>query len=333
MNEKLVYLSQSVSILEVEEALARLRRQGLQPVREVAVERRDDVVAVILGVKPFGLAEAEVFPNLKTVARFGAGFDNVDVDALWHGRRISVTYTPDVSTVEVAQFAFAMIILALRGATRDAVGLVSGVSRWRTIERGLGLADATVGIVGCGHIGVEAARLVAPLAAKTLLWNRDGRAVPLPGVDPARYEVVRHLMEIPTRCDVVSIHLALTPATHGLIGAEFFRRARDAAHSLALVNTARGSIVDEAALLDALNAGVVSNAAVDVWSSEGPDPGAAVMALRGHPGVLPTTHIGAFTRGVQRRCAMQVAANIVAQVSGEDIDGPAFVAQPTQNVG
>ena len=311
--ERLVFLSQSMSLLEVPEAIDLLRQHGLRPVTEVAPGRHGDVVAVILGVKPFGPAEAAPYPSLRTVARFGAGYDNVAVDALWRERRITVSYTPDVSTVEVAQFALAMIILTLRGATRDAVGLVAG-RPWRYIGRGLGMAESTVGLLGCGHIGLETARLVAPLAKKTVLWRRTPTPIHLPGIDPSRYETVQDLNELATRCDGISVHLALTAQTCGIVGASFFEQVSAAGRSIALVNTARGGIVDETALLDALNRGIVRDAAIDVWSTEGEEPTEIVRALQHHPSVLPTTHIGAYTRGVQRRCAMKVATNIVAAV-------------------
>jgi D-3-phosphoglycerate dehydrogenase len=164
------------------------------------------------------------------------------------------------------------------------------------------------------------------LAARTLLWNRTPRPVHLPGVDPSRYESVTDLNELAACCDGVSVHLALTPQTRGIVGAAFFEQVRVAGRSIALVNTARGGIVDEPALLDALKSGTVRDAAVDVWSTEGAEPTEIVRTLQYHPSVLPTTHIGAFTRGVQHRCAMQVAANIVAELGTEQPYGPAFIA-------
>jgi D-3-phosphoglycerate dehydrogenase len=325
-SERLVFLRDSFSLLDAPEAVVALQRHALRPVTEVKSDRAGDVVAVIAGLGKFGVVEAEPYPALRTVARFGAGYDNVDVEGLWASRRVSVSYTPDVSSGEVAQFAFAMIILALRGAPRDIAGLSSVEPTWRVIGRGIGMSEATVGIVGCGHIGIETARLTTPLAAKTLLWNRTRREVALSGIDDSRYEVIQDLEELAARSDIVSVHLALTAQTRGMIGAAFFENIRAAGRSIALVNTARGNIVDEAALLDALEQGTVRDAAIDVWSAEAGESTELVRKLRRHPAVLPTSHIGAFTRGVQQRCALQCAQNIIAEVGRTASDGPTFIA-------
>jgi phosphoglycerate dehydrogenase-like enzyme len=323
MPERLVFLRDSLSLLDVPAAVELLRAHGLRPTKSVPPESRGDVVAVVVGLGRFGEPDAADFPALRTVARFGAGYDNIDADGLWRSRHVAVSYTPDVSSEEVAEFALAMMILTLRGVPRDVSGLTLQPSRWRATARGLSLSDATVGIVGCGRIGLAAARLVAPLARRLLLWNRSQRPVSLPGIAADRYEVVASLDELAARADVLSIHLALTPETTSLIGAPFFERLRAAGRSIALVNTARGDIVNEEALLAALEANIVRAAATDVWSLEGvastADPAHnarlhTINALRHHPAVLPTSHLGAFTTGVLHRCAMQCAQNIIAVV-------------------
>jgi phosphoglycerate dehydrogenase-like enzyme len=344
MDEWLVYLKDSKSLQDVPAAVDLLRRHGMRPVTTVPPGEKGRVVAIVAGLGRFAQSDADGFPTLRTVARFGAGYDNVDVNGLWAARRIAVSYTPDISTVEVAELALAMMILTLRGAPRDIAGLSSESSRWRVIGRGLSLSEATVGIVGCGRIGLEAARLAAPLAAKTLLWNRSQRRFSLAGVDETRYEHVRDLDELAARADVVSIHLALTPESTGIVGAAFFEKLRVAGRSIALVNTARGNVVDERALLDALNANIVRAAAVDVWSVEGPiaanEPRTdrqcemdTVGLIRRHPAVLPTSHIGAFTRGVLHRCAMQCAHNIVAVVEKKEGESAGFIADPARILG
>jgi D-3-phosphoglycerate dehydrogenase / 2-oxoglutarate reductase len=334
VDDRLVYLKDSKSLLEVPAAVELLRAHGMTPVTNVPAERRSDVVAVIVGLGRFQPNDVNDFPAVRTVARFGAGYDNVDVDGLWSSRRINVSYTPDVSTAEVAEMTLAMMILTLRGIPRDVSGLSSNPTQWRVITRGISLSNATVGIVGCGNIGLAAAGLIAPLAARTLLWNRSGRPVSLRGVGEDRYEQVETLDELAVRSDGISIHLALTPESEGMIGPAFFNKLEVAGRSIALVNTARGNIVDERALLEALSSRVVRDAAIDVWSSEGrpADASAAdtVGLLRRHPAVLPTSHIGAFTYGVLQRCAMQCAQNIVAAIDGT-VGG--FFASPADRGG
>jgi phosphoglycerate dehydrogenase-like enzyme len=326
---RLVFLRDSFSILQVPEAAQLVRNHGLTFVREVPAGREGDVVAAVLGLAPFGLPDAERFPNLRAVARFGAGVDNVDVAGLWRERRLSVSCTPGLSNRDVAEFALAMIILALRCAPRDIAALSGEPSTWRVVERGLGLADATVGIVGCGNIGRETAALVAPLAAHTLLWNRSERPIALADVAADRYSrAMNGLDELARRADVISVHLALNTETRGLVGEAFFDKLRAARRSIALVNTARGDVVDERALLRALDDRVVYAAAVDVWSAEGQRTSETVLALRRHPAVLPTSHIGSHTTGSLRRYAMQCARNIVAVVDGRADEAAAFVVDP-----
>jgi D-3-phosphoglycerate dehydrogenase / 2-oxoglutarate reductase len=323
----LVFLRDSFSILQVPEAAQLVRDHGLTLVREVPVGQEGDVVAVVVGLSPFGVLDAQHFPNLRTVARFGAGVDNVEVAGLWRERRLPVSCTPGFSNRDVAEFALAMIILALRRAPRDITALSGEPSIWRVVDRGLGLAEATVGIVGCGNIGRETAALVAPLAAHTLLWNRSARLFNLAGVAANRYSRAG-LDELVLRAHVVSVHLALNADTRGLIGEAFFDKLRAAGRSIALVNTARGDVVDEAALLRALDDRTVHAAAVDVWSAEGLRMNKTVLGLRRHPAVLPTSHIGSHTTGGLHRYAMQCARNIVALVHGHSDEVVAFVVDP-----
>jgi D-3-phosphoglycerate dehydrogenase len=176
----------------------------------------------------------------------------------------------------------------------------------------MGLSEAAVGIAGAGSIGLEVARIVAPLAAKVLVWSQRGRTLDL----PAGCETVASLDDLALRADAVTVHLALTETTRGVIGKAFFDMVKANDRRIALVNTSRGSIVDEPALLEALESGAVRSAAIDVWSSEGAKDSDIVRTLRRHPSVLPTSHIGAFTTGVQQLYATQVARNIIAVSQG-----------------
>jgi phosphoglycerate dehydrogenase-like enzyme len=222
-----------------------------------------------------------------------------------------------------------MTILALRRASRDIASLSGDNPAWRIIGRGVSLSDATIGIVGCGNIGLEFARMVLPLASKTLLWNRSKRVLPLETSDAPRHEFVDDLDELVARSDALSVHLALTPDTNGIIGKSIFKKLQLTKRSIAIVNTSRGNVVDEAALLEALNDGCVYAAAIDVWSIEGAATASdTVRALRSHPAVFPTSHIGAHTTGVLHRYAMQCAQNIAAAVEGRLDDIRRYIVSP-----
>ncbi len=319
----LIYLQDLPSLLQVEEAVSLLRAHGLTVVRTLAAADHARVAAVVVGLGSFAGSDAERFPNLRTVAKFGAGSDGIDVDALWRDRRIPVSCTADVATRDVAEWTLALIVLALRRAPRDIRRLGAESAAWRDIPRGISLSDAVVGIVGSGHIGTETARLLSGLAKKILFWNRSGVPVALPGT-----EAVADLAELAARADVVSLHVALGPSTRNLLGAAFFDRARKSGRTLALVNTARGGVVDEAALLQALEDGTITAACIDVWSAEGTKETELVRALRRHPSVLPTSHIGAYTSGVQRRYAMRCARNIAAVIAGRPDEVARYIVRP-----
>ena len=315
-------------MLQEPEAIRILEEGGFAVLRELKPGDEQNVIATVLAFGAFTVADAAQFPNLRTVARFGAGYDNIDARGLWDSRKISVSCTPDLSNRDVADLALALTILATRAAPRDIKALGAEKSAWRVIERRLSLSDSTIGIVGCGHIGMETARLIAPLAGRTLLWNRTRK----PEIDLAalrgRCEWVDSLDDVAARSDVVSLHVFLNEQTRNMIGAPFFARLKAVGRSIALVNTGRGELVDEAALLQALDDGVVHDAAIDVWSAEGAKTSEVVLALRRHPAVLPTSHLGAYTTGVRHRYAMQVSRNIVALVDGKPEDVAGFVVDP-----
>ena len=327
---ELVYLQDSPSLAQVADAVALLAEHALVVTRTLGPTDAGRVAAVVIGLGGFTRVDAARFPKLRTVAKFGAGSDGIDVDGLWSDRQVAVSCTAGGGTRDVAEFALALIVLALRGAARDIRHLGGDPTIWRDIPRGISLGDAMTGIVGSGQIGTETGRLLAPLAKRVMFWNRAGRAVTLPGADPARVTTVSDLAILAESADVVSTHVALAPQTTGLIGAAFFDRVRAAGRQVALVNTARGEVVDETALLAALEDGTVRAACIDVWSAEGAKDNAAVRALRRHPSVLPTSHIGAFTHGVQQRYAMICARNIIAAIAGDADALAPFLVRPVR---
>ena len=324
---RIVFLRDSFTLLQWPEAVEELSRHGLTPKQTLEAGDEPHVVGVVVGLGKFGLADAAPFPNLETVARFGAGADNIASDDLWGQRRISSSCTIDLGTRDVAEFALGMIIAALRGVPRDLAGLRATPSRWRVIDRTPALRDAVVGIAGAGHIGLETVRLVAPLTSRVLLWNRTRRDFDLRGVPDDRVEFVSDIMEFARHADVISLHVALGDETLNLIGKKFFETVRASRRSIAIVNTSRGEVVDEAELLAALNDGTVRDAVLDVWSAEGARSTPVVDALRAHPRVLPTSHIGSHTESVLERYSMQCVRNVIALVENRPGDVARYVVR------
>jgi glyoxylate reductase len=213
-------------------------------------------------------------PQLQIVALFAVGYDNVDLAAATE-RRVVVTNTPDVLTRATAELAIALLLALLR---RVAEGdrFVRGGEPWGfapTFMLGSGLDGKTLGVVGLGRIGSEVARLAEAFGMRVIHSSRSGG---LP------------LAELLEQADVVTIHCPLTPETRHLIDEQALRRMRP---SSVLVNTSRGPIVDEEALVRALEAGELAGAALDVYEHE-PDvhPG-----LVGRDDVVLTPHLGSAT--------------------------------------
>jgi glyoxylate reductase len=220
-------------------------------------------------------------PRLRVVANYGVGVDNVDLEAA-RARDVVVANTPDVLTDAVAELTIALTLALLR---RVAEGdrLLRAEARWSfSIEFMLGetLRGKTFGVVGRGRIGRAAAALAEGLGAHAIFAGRD--------------DDLGALLET---ADVVSLHVPLTPETRHLIDATALARMRPSA---VLVNTARGQIVDEAALIAALRDGVIAGAALDVYEHE-PEVPADLLTFEN---VVLTPHTASATRETREAMGM-----------------------------
>jgi len=223
-------------------------------------------------------------PGLRVVATYAVGTDNVNVEAAT-SRGVLVANTPDVLTAATAELAVALL-LALVRRVAEGDRLVRSGEPWAiapTFMLGAGLEGKTIGIVGAGRIGGEVARLARAFGMEVLETGRTERPDRVP------------LGELLARSHVVSVHSPLTPETRHLIGREELRAMR---RDAVLVNTSRGPVVDEAALVDALRAGEIAGAALDVYEREPEvEPG-----LRELENVVLAPHLGSAT--VEAREAM-----------------------------
>jgi glyoxylate reductase len=232
-------------------------------------------------------------PRLRAIANYAVGTDNVDL-ALTRERGIPVGVTPDVLTEATADLAFALLLAAARSLVAAVIDARSG--RWRTWEPagwlGADVHGAALGIVGFGRIGKAVARRAAGF----------GMAVSSTADTP--------LDVLLATSDFVTLHCPLTPATRHLIDAAALRRMRPGA---ILVNTARGGVVDQAALLDALRAGVIAGAAIDVTDPEPPPPDDPVFSA---PNLIVAPHIGSATRSARARMTELSVENLLAALAG-----------------
>ncbi len=244
-----------------------------------AADVADCDAVLILGAERFDAASIPQGGRLRHVARFGAGFDSVDTSAC-EAAGITVTNTPDAVRRPVAEAALTLI-LALAHNLRIKDGLVRS-GRWseRANWRGRGVTGRTVGVVGFGGIGQETARLVTALGIDVVAWNRTPRP------DDAERLGVRMLPldELLAASDYVVVAVAANDGTRHLIGQRELSLLRPTSF---LVNVARGSVIDEGALVEALDAGRIAGAGLDVFAEE---PLPADHPLTGLDGVILAPH-------------------------------------------
>jgi glyoxylate reductase len=271
---------------------------------------------VTMPTDPVDAALLDALPDLRVVANHAVGLDNIDLQAA-RERQVWVTHTPDVLTDATAELTFALL-LALARRLREGERLVreGRFSGWTpTLLLGRGLRGKTLGVLGHGRIGQAVARLASAFgmevlytSSRSLRWGHEG-----PGPEVG----LGALLE---RSDVVTIHCALTPTTRGLLGEEALARMKRGA---LLVNTARGAVVDEGALVRALERGHLGGAALDVYERE-PEvhPG-----LRGRDDVVLLPHLGSATEEARHRMAELALGDAARVLRGEAPLHPAVVGR------
>jgi (S)-sulfolactate dehydrogenase len=239
--------------------------------------------------------------RLSVVGRLGVGLDNIDVPAC-EARGIRVIPATGANAQAVAEYVAAAALVLLRGAYHASAEVAAG--RWprAALSEGREAGGKSMGIVGFGSIGRATAAKAAALGMRILAHDPQ-----VPAGDPAWGEARAERLELDAllaRSDVVSLHVPLIPATRGLIGAERLARMKPGA---ILVNTARGGIVDEAAVATALREGRLGGAALDVFDAE---PLAAGSPLAGAPRLILTPHIAGVTVESNERVSSMIASRV-----------------------
>ena len=243
-------------------------------------------------------------PRLKVVARAGVGLDNVDVPAATE-RGVMVVNAPTSNIVSAAEHAVALLLAVARRIPAADASLRSG--QWeRSSFGGVELSGKTVGVVGLGKVGQLVAQRLTAFGTELIAYD--------PYVSPARaaqlgIELI-DLDELLSRADAISIHLPKTPETLGLIGADQLAKTRP---GVLIVNAARGGLVDEQALADAVRRGQVGGAGIDVFATE-PCTASPLFEL---PQVVVTPHLGASTTEAQDRAGTDVARSVLRALRGE----------------
>ena len=254
-----------------------------------------------------GGAEMDRLPGLRVIANMAVGHDNVDLAAA-RERGIRVTNTPDVLTDATAELTWALILaVARRVGEGERLVRAGAWTGWTPTQlMGTGLGGKTLGILGAGRIGREVGRRAGAFGMRVACWGRTRRPE-WEAECGARW--VEDPLALAAEADVVSVHLASTAETRGLVGAAFLDRMKPGA---ILVNTARGDVVDEGALVERLVAGRL-RAGLDVYAREPAVPG----ALRGLENVVLLPHLGSATRETRQAMFDLAWENLVRVVTGE----------------
>jgi D-3-phosphoglycerate dehydrogenase len=273
-----------------------------------------DAVGVIAGSDTYSRAVMEAAPGLRVISRNGVGYDAVDLDAATD-LGIVVAYVPDAMVDSVADLTLGLLLAAARRITMLDAGMKAG--EWRR-QIAADVNGTTLGIVGTGRIGLAVARRAQAFGMRLL------------GHDPypnprfteefgGEYLPLDQLLE---QSDYVSLHMPVLPETRGLMDAPRLARMKPSAY---LINAARGALVDEAALLQALEAGKLAGAALDVFSTEPPLPDSPAAKLARHPNVVATPHVASYTPVTAARMGQGAMENLLTALGGER---PAYVANP-----
>jgi len=264
----------------------------------------DDADALIVRSATKVTAELiESAPKLRVIGRAGVGVDNVDVDAATR-RGIVVANAPESNVVSAAEHTVGLLVALARNIPQAHAALRDG--RWeRSKWGGVELADKTLGVLGFGRIGRQVARRAIGLQMKVVAYDpfvATERFKEL-GVDRAEFD------EVLAESDFLTLHLPLNDETRGAINADAIAKMRDGAR---LVNAARGELIDEAAVIAALESGKLAGAAIDVYAKE-PYDGPLLQA----PNVVLTPHLAASTEEAQDRAGVIVAEQVAAALDGK----------------
>lgn len=274
---------------------------------ERVVARAAEAAVVLTNKVVLGEAELSALPDLRYIGVLATGVNVVDLAAAGkHG--IVVTNVPAYGAASVAQHAFALLLELARGVGQHAELVRQGewcrspdFTFWRSPQ--VELAGLTIGVVGFGDIGRAVARIAQSFGMRVLVHTRT----PNPAIDDVEFVALDRLF---CEADAVSLHCPLTPATEGLVNAQRLAMMKPSAF---LVNTARGLLVDEAALADALRRGVIAGAGLDVLSQEPPPADNPLLAA---PHCLITPHLAWATLAARRRLMQTVVANLRAFLEG-----------------
>lgn len=264
-----------------------------------------DVQAILVRVAKLTPEVIQAATHLKVIGKHGVGYDNINIPAATaHG--VIVTNTPLANSTSVAEHALALLLAVARRIAESERDLVRGAMRAQKVYQGVELSGKVMGVIGLGSAGLRLARMTG-----------NGLGMRVLGFDPYKepwpdgIERCRELDPLLAQADFISIHVPLTKETANLIGKDALPKMKPTA---ILVNTARGGIVDEVAVADAVKAGRLAGAGLDVVVDEPLKPS---HALNGVPDIILTPHMAGVTEEAMMRMAQDSAEDILRVLRGE----------------
>ncbi len=271
-----------------------------------AVRRADVLISMVGDGITSELLDAA--PRLKLIANCGVGFNNIDVAAA-AARGVLVTNTPGVVTAPTAECAMALLLAVSRRVVEADVYVRSG--KWKgwtpTLFEGLGLNGRVLGVIGLGRIGCAVARMAGSFGMKVRYWSRNRKSREVEKEVGASYRSFHGLLR---EADFLSVHLALNDRTRHRMGAEEFARMKKGA---VIINTARGAVLDEEALVEALASGHIGGAGLDVFAHE-PKPHPRLLRMEN---VVMLPHLGTNTDLGRKAISERVVKNVKACLLGK----------------
>ncbi|HSB66992.1 MAG TPA: hydroxyacid dehydrogenase [Anaerolineales bacterium] len=248
----------------------------------------------------------EAAKKLRVVGRAGVGVDNIDLTAA-RSKGVTVVNAPKSTSLAVAELALGMMFCLARMIPKADYTMKQGQWIKKQLE-GIELNGKTLGIVGMGNIGTAIAHKAAALGMKTLGYDTlvSTEEIKKRGAEPTT------LVDLYAKSDFITFHLPLSPESKGMVNGQAFAQMK---RGVRIIDAARGGIIDETALVAALETGQVAAAALDVFATEPPGS----TALVAHPNVVATPHIGAQTEEAQDRAAEDIASEVLNVLRGDPL--------------
>lgn len=302
-----------------EDAVAELRRSFDVVYDPVLVDHPADLLAQAINAQALIVrnrtqVSAELLshlPALRVVGRLGVGLDNIDLNAT-QARNITVIPATGANALAVAEYVITSALILLRGAFSSSAQVAQGLWPRTALSSGLEISTKQLGLIGFGSIGQLTAKLAQALGVSVVAYDpnipTDSPLWAESNVQPVTFE------SLLANSDIISLHVPLVEATHHLISKEEFSLIKSTA---VLINTARGGIVDESALAEALTSGQLAGAALDVFEQE-PLPGNS--ALAGVPNLLLTPHIAGVSRESNQRVSHLIATKVAEALLSEPLE-------------